>query len=878
MMRSEGGGKNEIMFWETFRKWGNRVALINDNQSVTYAQLERLCDLFAQHLPAQKGLVLIETDNSVDCIAALYGSLRKGHAILLCECGNIVLKNNLCNSYQPQIVYEKNMSGWSIRESETIQHPLLHVDLALLLTTSGSTGDPKCVRLAKSNIQSNTDSISSYLSITESDRCLLLLPICFSFGLSILNTHLSRGATLYIQGPGVDAPHFQNHLKDNKITTFSGVPHTFEMLERAAFRKNAFPNLRYTAQAGGRLRKELVLKHEQWARTNKSLFFVMYGQTEASPRIAYMQPDLLAANPDCVGVPIPGGELSIEDQYGNPVTEADVEGELVYRGPNVMMGYAKSVHDLSRGWETEKLKTGDLGMLTKSNLFKVTGRKKRICKIYGKRYNLDNIERALQEIALSAVCCSDDTSLFIASEDKEIEKLSSFAFTQFGIAQTNIITRRYKSIPLLASGKTDYAKITTESARLFNGEKNRTTGSVKEQLIQIFKNAFPDYDISLEKDSFNSLGGDSLNYVAVSVELEKCLGRLPQDWDKMTIEALNKQKTRRKNLSLQSVETGILLRSIAILAVVLKHYGFIPFGGGSLVLMLVAGFNFSRFHLNSLTYGLIKPVFIHFTRNILLPYWGVLLIYNLISFVCYETFPVTVEKFLLIGNYYYQADWHPFPTWFIQVLFQALIFVALPLTVPALRNFAKINVNQYLFILFTLAVIFRVFDSVYLMELFPIRNADQRTAWELWIFIFGMIIYRVNSGRGRNLASIALIVFSFVFWFGSWYRIIVLSVLGLLLINRPQVNIPKRLIFPVKILASASLYIYMLHLTGIAVHLKQYGTATQLVVGVMQGLIFWLLYNKGKKYAFKLISKQWSLYKPFMKNIILHIITPFKRF
>lgn len=838
--------EKNTMFWETFRKWGSRRALQCGATSITYEHLDQLCDQFSDRLPEEKGLVLIEMTNSVECITAMYGSLRKGHGVLLCEKQNIALKEKLCKSFRPKVIFDKNSSGWSLHETIYKQGHPLHDDLALLLTTSGSTGEHKCVRLAKSNIHTNTESISSYLSITESDRCLLLLPICFSFGLSVLNTHLSKGASVFLQGPAVETPQFSQYLTKRKITCFSGVPHTFELLERTEFRDNSIPSLRYIAQAGGRMRKGLILDFNRWARSNGSRLFVMYGQTEASPRISYMPPDLLDNNPDCIGIPIPGGKLSIADTYGHPIEEIGREGELIYRGPNVMMGYAKNADDLSLGWKTESLSTGDLGMLTESNLYKITGRKKRICKIYGKRFNLDSIESILQQLDPTAVCCSDDESLLIASENIDMVLLSASVSKQFGIPQSNIISQHYIKIPLLASGKTDYAKIIKKSEEKPTNKKKTAHSSVKNELLNIYKNCFPDEPISPSNDSFISLGGDSLNYVALSVDLEKTLGQLPKKWEKMTLEELRKCHIKKKQYSLQTVETGILLRAIAIIAVVLQHYDLFVCGG-AVVLLLVSGSNFSRFHLDSFLNGEIKPFSINFTKNILLPYWGVLFFYNLISFQRTEISPVIPEKFFLIGNYYYQVDWDPFPTWFIQVLFQTLVFVAVPLCIPAIRNIAKQNINRYLILLLISGVTYRILDSLYFMEMFPTRVADQRTAWEAWIFLFGMLIYRLKPGKEKRIAFIVLFFLSMIFWYTSWTRIVALVGFGLLLISKDQLYIPKTIVLPVKTLASASLYIYMAHLTGLTGYLKPYGPFIQGVAGIIQGILFWYLYSRGKE-------------------------------
>ena len=838
------------MFWENFERYKERPALYIRNRYVTYKELNRFCELFSDRLPDEKKLVLIDADNSLESIAALYGALKTGHGVLLCEQGNSVLKQNLCERFKPELVYEKNGSSWELHQKKQYHSPALHEDLALLLTTSGSTGDPKCVRLSKTNILTNTDAISSYLSISETDRSLLLLPIFYCFGLSVLNTHLSKGACVHIQGPSADDAAFVRYLAEKQITNFSGVPHTFELLERKGFLKTHLPELKYIAQAGGKLRKNLVIAYDAWARSNEAEFYVMYGQAEAAPRIAYVPPSMLADNPDCIGVPVRGGQLSIIDTEGREITEAGREGELVYRGPNVMMGYAENASDLCKGKEIHVLRTGDLGILTETHLFKVTGRKKRICKIYGKRYNLDQIEQVLRTIDSSAVCLSNDTTLFIASENKELEKLVSLASSKFTISRLNISTLHYEKIPVFASGKTDYKTIAKDFQNNTCEKEMDSMDSATESLLKIYRDVFPE-DIVKKNDSFLSLGGDSLSYVVVSVNIERIVGSLPDKWEKMTIDELAKVTAPKKRSLLNTIEMGVFLRSISITAIVLQHLIHSP-NGGALILMLVSGYNFSRFHLDNFLRGNFKPTFLNLIKNILLPYWAVLLLYNFISSegIHFNINLKIITDCFLIGNYFHYS-FLPFPAWFIQVLFQVIVIISLPLLIPRWRKYAEKNTLQYLSVIIACAIIYRIIDSMWLMEMFPIKWVDQRTAWEAWIFLFGLISYRLASSRKRKVATISLVLLSIFFCYGHWSRIAALSIGGLLLIWRKNILLPYILVKPVQLFSSASLYIYIVHLIGIVPYLKMFGGLVQAIAGITQGLIFWFVYNWLKKKMIK---------------------------
>lgn len=833
-----------MYFWERFDQWGDRPAISFEDDVVSYRQLEWDCAQFASQLPEAKSLVLIDGDNSIRSIVALYASLRRGHAVILCDPGNSTLKANLKARYTPDLRYEKGGGGWQLSRHRRNDLATIHEELALLITTSGSTGEPKCARISRDNLQANTDAIASYLPIGESERALLLLPLFYCYGLSILNTHLARGACVHIGGPGADDRLFPEYLREKRITSFSGVPYSYELLERNDFCKEKLPDIRYIAQAGGRLRPELVVKFDEWARRNGATMFVMYGQAEATARIAYLEPAMIAAHPDCIGRAIPGGRLTLVDGDGQILSGSGVEGELVYTGPNVMLGYAEQRADLSRGREIFELRTGDLAMRTDDDLFLITGRKRRFCKIYGRRFNLDDIEQALRSVEPAVACVSNDDMLLIGSEGTSDTGMVEIVRRRFGIAAANTIVRRYSSLPLLASGKIDYhtlrADLEAEMARRAAAEDDRP---VRERLLQVFSQVFPDQSIT-EKDSFSSLGGDSLNYVAISIDLERILKRLPERWEHMTLHELALTAAGQRPAPSPAIETGIALRAVAILAIVMQHND-LSLGGGGVLLMLVAGRNFARFHLQNFLAGSMRPALASMVRNILLPYWAVLVYFNLIYDPVLVEPPAGMSKFLLVGNYFYQQDWLPFPTWFIQTLFQLIVFLAVTLSVPPVRKWAGRHTRGFLFALFGMAVLYRIIDGAWLIELYPTRFADQRTAWEAWVFVLGMICCTLETRREKQFAGIVLMVLTLLFWTDFWSRIIGLAAGGLMLIWKNQVTVPVRMVPAVQVLASASLFIYMTHLTGIVQFLEPLGPVVTTLAGLLQGVLVWHLFTRG---------------------------------
>ncbi|RYI97112.1 MAG: AMP-dependent synthetase, partial [Actinomycetales bacterium] len=229
---------------------------------------------------------------------------------------------------------EHDDAGWRRTAAPA---PVLHPDLRLLLSTSGSTGSPKLVRLSRENLTSNAHAIADYLDLHGDDRAITSLPLHYCYGLSVLHSHLVRGAGVVLTDLSVVDECFWDLCRRARVTTLSGVPYTFELLHRSGFAEREPGSLRRVTQAGGRLRPEAVREYADTCATRGIDFFVMYGQTEATARMAYLPPALAAAHPDAAGIAIPGGHLRIDSVPDQP---ADV-GEVVYSGPNVMLGYAE---------------------------------------------------------------------------------------------------------------------------------------------------------------------------------------------------------------------------------------------------------------------------------------------------------------------------------------------------------------------------------------------------------------------------------------------------------------------------------------------------------------------------------------------------------
>jgi acyl-CoA synthetase (AMP-forming)/AMP-acid ligase II len=329
----------------------------------------------------------------------------------------------------------------------------INTDLGLLLSTSGSTGTPKLVRLSYSNLQANAASIGEYLGLDERERAITSLPMAYSYGLSVINSHLLAGATILLTSKGVMQRDFWNLVCAERATSFAGVPYTYQMLLRTGLFERELPVLTWT-QAGGRLDPKYIERVHAIALARARRFFVMYGQTEATARISYVPPDLLANNVGSIGIPIPGGHLRVESE----------SGELIYRGPNVMLGYAQNVQDLSKGDELKgDLHTGDLARQGENGLFHITGRKKRFLKVLGLRLSLDDVETTLgRHFDTPLACFGTDEALQVAVEDPSLtDPVRRLCCEVFKLHHSVVRVSHVERLPLTSSGKTDYITLAT---------------------------------------------------------------------------------------------------------------------------------------------------------------------------------------------------------------------------------------------------------------------------------------------------------------------------------------------------------------------------------------------------------------------------------
>ena len=432
------------------------TALIAGEQALSFNQL---VDQFAQYLAPLKGkpkqLVAIEMDNSLSATLMYLACLDAGHVALLLDAKQTPeQKTATIAHFQVNYCYS-SASGLAIHNES--KHALAD-ELALMLATSGSTGTVKYVCLSRRNIISNAQAIIEYLAISSNERAITSLPLHYSYGLSVLHSHLLAGASTVLTAESVMSKGFWQLMREQQISHLAAVPAQYQMLARLKLEQMPLPALTTLTQAGGRLGDALAQHFATWAKNTQRRFFIMYGQTEATARIAYLHPEKAGTKPGCIGQVIPGGHLSLVGIDGELIHQPLQQGELVYQGDNVMLGYAHGVDELAHFTPADRLHTGDLAYLDNDGDFVICGRIKRIIKLQGVRFSLDELEQRLQqEVSADLVAVGEDEQLMvIATDEKSGHDIKQYLRLTFAIHPSLVAVKQVDEFPLLSNGKLDY--------------------------------------------------------------------------------------------------------------------------------------------------------------------------------------------------------------------------------------------------------------------------------------------------------------------------------------------------------------------------------------------------------------------------------------
>lgn len=809
---------------------GDQTAVVTADGQLTYRDLDALVDAMVERLGPTRRLIVLCGANDTDTLVAYLAALRGGHPLIFTGGADDGRVRDITDAYDPDVVIAPGDHGLTLDERRPGTTHELHPDLAVLLSTSGSTGSPKLVRLSHDNLAANASAIAEYLDIRATDRAPTTLPMHYSYGLSVVNSHLLQGATLALTTSSVVEPAFWDLFHEVGATSLAGVPYTYDLLDRVGFADMATPTLRHVTQAGGRLAPAQVRRYADLGRRRGFDFFVMYGQTEATARMAYLPPDLAAHHPQAIGGPIPGGTLRLRpvDGVNDPAC-----GELVYSGANVMLGYARSSHDLALGRTVDELSTGDLARRCDAGLYEIVGRLDRHAKVFGLRIDLDRVERTLTAEGVRAACVARGECLMVTVEGdisrmarSDLEVVRERAVSSSGLPARAVRVTTIPQLPVNGHDKVDYRAVegltVSETPRADAGPAKATTSCA---LRDLYAELLGREDAT-EDDSFVSLGGDSLSFVEMSLRLEDLLGELPREWHTTPIRRLVPAPPARG----RALDTSVVLRATAILLIVNSHANLLALQGGAHLLLAIAGFNFARFQLSAPSRTERRRHVLASIGRIAVPSmcWiagvGVLLGSYGVANVFFLNFALGTPNWTT-----------PWQYWFLETLIWTLVGALVILAVPAVDRAERRAPFGFALVLLaaTLAVRF-AFVGV------EATAAERYTPWALvWFFALGWAASRAAS-RPRRLLVSAVAAATVTGFFASPSREL-LIVLGVALLTWVgTVRVPRWLGRSLATLASSSLYIYLTH-WQVYPHLEDRFPVLAVVASIAVGVCYRLL-------------------------------------
>ena len=793
---------------DCLRGHGERIAVLTDIEQLSYTELAGRVDEAAHTFGEGRRLVLLETRNDIPTLVHYLGALAGGHVVIPVAAGRD--HSTVERGYRPNVVVDARGTHHRHRDAH-----VLHDDLALLLSTSGSTGSPKMVRLSHDNLHANAAVIADYLGIDETDRAATTLPMSYCYGLSVIHSHLMVGAGLILTDHSVVDAQFWGLLRMHRGTTFAGVPYTFELLEHVGFDTIDLPHLRYVTQAGGRMPPERVRRFAELGKRKEFDLFVMYGATEATARMAYLPPQLALSRPHTIGHPIPGGSFEIEphDDWSD-----DGVGELVYRGPNVMMGYAHDVNDLALGKTVETLRTGDIARRAHDGLYEVVGRSSRFVKMYGLRIDLQRIESELRTEGMTAFCTDDEDRLVVAAlGGHDARVVARTAAETAGIPAAAVRAVSLDELPLLSSGKPDYQTV----RQLAHTADDPQPADLRE----LFADVLQCDPAAVDPDaSFVDLGGNSLSYVAMTVRLERAIGQLPQDWQQMSLRRLQSIARPRRRGWTATLETSVALRAAAIVLVVGSHAELYKLWGGAHLLLGIAGYNFGRFCLTPLP----RTARVRHLRNTI----GWIAVPSLlwIAIALLLTDDYTWTNLLLANKFLGPHDsMTAGRLWFVEVLVWTLVALALVFWLPVMDRLERRGP-------FAVAAAFLVVGLALRYDILRMHLGEGAwfTMLTFWFFAIGWAAAKASTTLQRVVVTVVLAVGLHGYFDSTRREALVLGGL-LLLIWLPTIRCPSALTVVAGVLAEASLYTYLVHFqvyASVPGH-RAVGVIAALAVGVL---------------------------------------------
>lgn len=831
------GTASGVRFVDRLARHGTRTALTAGRRSVTYAELDQLVAerraILTEAAGGERTVVALRAERTVDGVVDYLAALSGEHAVLVgCEA-------RTAERFGAGVLVG---AGGEV-VATGVRPPALHPDLRLLLSTSGSTGSPKLVRLSAGNLTSNARAVATALGLGRDDVGLTTLPLDYCYGLSVLHSHLEVGASLVLDARSVVDPDLWRHAARTGVTTVAGVPHTFALLEAADWTAPA--SLRLVTQAGGRMEPDSVRRWAARGRREGWALAVMYGQTEATARMAVLPPGLAEQHPDAVGRAVPGSDLRVE-----PVEDVPgPAGELVCRGPGVMMGYALGPADLALPPGPDELRTGDLATIDGSGLVRIVGRRSRFAKVLGLRIDLGRLEHALAEAGYDAACATSVRRRATGAEaeggaeggaasaaeevvvvavvteageahDAVRAEVHAAVRRHSGLPPHTVVVVPVRELPRTPRGKVDAGAVaalgaaslestlpvpvTPVGGRSATRRRGRVDAVGAEYAAVLGLDAPPPASAT-----FAGLGGDSLAFVELSVRLEPLLGALPRDWPHRTLEELAARRGRgtggRTSRAWALLETSVALRAAAIVLIVGSHTDLFVVMGGAHLLLAVAGFGYARFHASGARPGGATTrgrwgAALRSVARIALP---AIVWIGVVAIVLGDyTWSTVLLVNQVVGSPHWDLQWQ---YWFVEVLLHLTLAATALLTVPWL---ARLERRAPFAVPLGLTVV--ALAGRWVAESEPDRDVIHTTPYVAWLFFAGWAAARART-VGQRVAVTAVGAAPVLGFFDDPAREAVVATGLVILVWLSTVPWPRVLVPVTTAVAASSLYTYLTH-------------------------------------------------------------------
>jgi acyl-CoA synthetase (AMP-forming)/AMP-acid ligase II len=793
---------------EAMRRRGNGPALIAGDAVVSYVDLVTRIEQRKDELGPDRRLVTFHATNSIDTIVTYLACLSGGH----------VASIRSTAGHDPFTVAVKSD---------------LHPDLAVLMSTSGSTGSAKAVRLSIDNVESNAVAIAEALGLRFDDVAITSLPLSYCYGLSIVTSHLAVGAAVVVTDTSVVDTCFWHLVERWGVTTLSGVPHSFDLIDRIDGDALMAPSLRRVTQAGGRLAPAKVQQLSRLGHRHGWDLVVMYGQTEATARMATLEPQLVDGFPCSIGRPIPGGAFDLE-----PISSSDVPveletdaaigrvGEIVYTGPNVMLGYATSVEDLRRGRDVKQLHTGDIGRRLPNGLYEIVGRRSRFVKLLGHRIDLEALEADLSHAGGNVAVAGTDDRLVIVA-DRHTEGLQQ-RLNLLPIPATMVHVIEVERIPRLSNGKVDTAAILQlvdqQTTPLDETCQTVTPTEILSEVLNV--------NIVDPRSTFASLGGDSLSYVEASIRLERTLGDLPDGWHTRSVAELDAYTPQRQRRSTNRIDTSVVVRAIGICIIVGTHMRVFRLAGGAHTLLAVAGYNFARFQLagagapGSIRRGLATVGRVAVPASM----W--------IGLQMLFVGGYSAGSLFLVNNYFGSA-WRRdgrWEYWYFEAFVQVFLVLTLLFAIGPVRHLERRRPFAFAFV----ALLGATAVGLELVEFGDSYNNIFRPHTTIWFVLLGWAGQVAVTNRQRLLVT-AVLVIGAPLYFDRWQQALMVTSLVGALLWLPSVRVPRLAVPVFGVVAAASMVIFLIHWQVWPIYMSVFVREVAFLSTMATGVAMWAI-------------------------------------